>query len=64
MAQNVVIDLSSMKATNDVTLQKEDNTTTTKISPNSSSENLQSSTPDTTQQLDRYRGQRSQATRG
>ena len=32
MAQNVVIDLSSMKAANDVTLQKEDNTTTTKMS--------------------------------
>ena len=54
MAQNVVIDLSSMKAANDVTLQKEDNTTTTKMSPNSSSENLQSSTTDTTQQLENY----------
>ena len=42
MAENVVIDLSSMKATDASTSPKEDTTTSLKMSANSSSDNLQS----------------------
>ena len=54
MAENVVIDLSSMKAsTSTPTSSKEDNTTPLKMSANSSSDNLQT-LQDTTPQLENY----------
>ena len=53
MAENVVIDLSSMKATTASTSPKEETTTPLKMSTNSSCDNLQNLN-DTTPQLENY----------
>ena len=53
MAENVVIDLSSMKATTASTSPKEETTTPLKMSTNSSCDNLQNLN-ETTPQLENY----------